>query len=453
MRPAYARAAGGARDRGATWTRRQTIGAAGAGGMAALLAACSGPATPGGAGGKTAPTVSGSLTFWPEGGETNASYQAWVQRLEDFKKAFPQATVEMTETQDRDAKLVAAVAAGTPPDVAVHDRYAIAGASARGIMQDVMPLAKTAGVKGDDQQPWCWSEVFFGGKLYGLPYSTDTRMVYVNAAHLKQAGASTEAPKTLDDFVQVMRRLTVPGQRFGFIPWGMNWRLFGWGWLFGGDFYDPQANRVTLDHPKVIAALDWEVARANEMGGYEAVEGFRRQQPKNGFNDLFVAGAVSAFINSTSFLITAMSAKDLDWVPWAPPPAAGVARTHTWSGGFANVLPTGVKNPEAAFTLARYLSDDEFQRVQSKSGRLPTIKAVAKDPYWNTVDPRIKQFVDLLPSSHARPPIKQIAILDREMDGPEGAETMALMGRTSARQALADAAQRVNDAIKEGRAS
>jgi ABC-type glycerol-3-phosphate transport system substrate-binding protein len=256
-----------------------------------------------------------------------------------------------------------------------------------------------------------------------------------------------------------MRQLTVgrPGsfERIGFVPWAHNWRLFGWGWLHGGDWYDAKANQVTMDHPKNIAALEWELARASELGGHGAVESFRSAQPKNGLTDMFKAGSLSATINSTSQLIGMFAEKDLDWIVWAPPPASGVGRTHTWSGGFANVLPTGVKNPEASFTLAKYLSDEEFQKVQNKTGagRLPTIKAAAKDAHWNTVDARIKQFVELLPFSHIRPPIVQIAILNRELDEAEGAETVTLKGQKAARAALQEANQRVNDAIREGRAS
>jgi multiple sugar transport system substrate-binding protein len=449
----------GARGRRGS-TRRALLGAGVLLGGAALGAACGpqgAPDTGAGSAG-SARKISGQLVFWPEGGQTNASYQAWVARLADFQKAHPEARVEMVETQDRDAKLVTAVAAGTPPDVSVFDRYTIFGASQRGIMRDLQPLARVAGVKGEDQQPWCWDEVFREGKLWGLPYSTDTRMIYVNAAHLKQAGIPLDAPKTLDEFDQAMRRLTVgrPGglERIGFIPWANNWRLFGWGWLHGGDWYDAKANRVTMDDPKNIAALDWELGRAKELGGYESVEAFRNAQPKNGLQDMLKAGTLSATINSTSQLIGMFAEKDLDWVVWAPPPAAGVSRTHTWSGGFANVIPTGVKDPEASFALARFLSDEEFQKVQNKTGggRLPTLKAVARDPHWNTVDPRIKQFVDLLPFSHIRPPIVQIPILNRELDGPEGAETLVLKGATTSRPALSAANQRVNDAIKEGRA-
>jgi ABC-type glycerol-3-phosphate transport system substrate-binding protein len=210
-----------------------------------------------------------------------------------------------------------------------------------------------------------------------------------------------------------------------------------------------------MDHPKNIAALEWELARANELGGYAPVEAFRAAQPKTGTMDMLKAGTLSAVINSTSQLIGMFAEKELDWIVWPHPPAAGVAKSHTWSGGFANVLPTGIKNPDASFMLAKYLSDEEFQKVQNKTGggRMPTIKKAAADPYWQTVDPRIKLFLDQLPFSHIRPPIVQIAILNRELDEGEGAETVTLKGQKPAKTALADANQRVNDAIKEGRAS
>src|SRR5688500_3931872 len=438
-------------------TRRTVLAATGV--LGAALAACGAPGAP--SVGRTAPKITGTLTYWPEGGQTNASYQAWVSRIADFQKAYPEAKVEMTETQDRDLKLVAAITAGTPPDLSVYDRYTIAAGQARGFFRDLQPLVKTAGIKGEDQQPWVWEEVARDGKLWGLPYSTDTRMVYVNAAHLKKAGIPLTAPKTLDDFDRIMRQLTVgrPGavERLGFVPWGNwnNWRLFGWGWLHGGDWYDAKANRVTMDHPKNIAALEWELARANELGGHAPIEAFRAAQPKTGTMDMLKAGTLSAVINSTSQLIGMFAEKDLDWIVWPHPPAAGVAKSHRWSGGFANVLPTGVKNPEASFELAKFLSDEEFQKVQNKTGggRMPTIKKAAADPYWQTVDPRIKLFLDQLPFSHIRPPIVQIEILNRELDGPEGAETVVLKGQNNARSALGTANQRVNDAIKENRAS
>ena len=82
---------------------------------------------------------------------------------------------------------------------------------------------------------------------------------------------------------------------------------------------------------------------------------------------MFKAGTLSATVNSTSQLIGMFAESDLTGSSRAPPPAQGVNRTHTWSG-FANVLPTGVKNPMASFALAKYLTDEDFQKVQNKTG-------------------------------------------------------------------------------------
>jgi multiple sugar transport system substrate-binding protein len=440
----------------AAFTRRRIGAAVPAAGAAVLLAACgtgqNGPAAGAGAGGSGPRTITGTLAFWSNGGETDPSWQAWQKRIADFKQTYPQANVQLEPvTSAANEKITVAVAAGTPPDVAVYNRYQIRAAAFKGQMTDLMPMAKTAGIKGDDQQPWAWQDVFVDGKLFGLPYSTDARMVYVNATHLKQTGQPVTAPKTLDDFIQVARRLTVgaPGsyQRVGFMPWGNNWGLWGWGWLFGGEFYDPKTNKATLDHPKVIAALEWEGVRARELN-YEAVEALRRQQPKTGQGDLFVTGVLSSFINSTSFLITVANATDLDWQVWAPPPPPGVGRTHTWSAGFGKIVPAGVKSPEASFALTRYLTDEEMQRTQNRSGRLPTIKSVARDPYWNTVDPRVKQFIELLAFSHSYTPILQSDLMNRELSA---AEVAVAKGEKTARVALTEANQRVSDAIRENR--
>lgn len=396
------------------------------------------------------PQVAGKLTFW-RFGESDPSYPAWQERLKAFREAYPQATVEEEAVTDVETKLATVVAAGTPPDVSVYDRYRIPTGAARQVMRDIMPMARTAGIRAEQYQPWTWQEVFIGGKLYGLPYTTDSRMVYVNAAHLAQAGISKTPPRTLEEFTQITDRLIVrEGQayrRLGFIAWVGNWGLFGWGWLFGGDFYDPQVNRATLDHPRIIAALQWVGEQAARLG-YALVEEFRKPFP--GSNDPFLQQALSAHIQSSSFLPPVMQrSAELDWIVWPPPPPQGVDRTHTWSGGFAVVLPTGAKNPDASFELMRYVSDAAFQRVQARTGlRLPPLKEVAQDPFWNTVDPRVKQFVDMLPYSHSRPPIPQIDLLTQELGA---AMNVVVQGQKTARDALQEANQRVNQAIAEGR--
>jgi multiple sugar transport system substrate-binding protein len=436
-------------------SRRDVLAGLAAGGVAALALACQARPGTGPATGPSQPAkaqVSGQLTFWsfPDNDPSNA---AWEQRLADFQQAHPQATVERVQYGygDIHSKLPVVVAGGTPPDVSIYDRFLIPTAAFRELVQDVLPKAKTAGIQADLYQPWTWQEVFLDGKLYGLPYTTDSRMVYVNVAHLDQAGLPQTPPKTLEEFMQLADRLNARQgdvyQRVGFIPWRDNWGLYGWGWLFGGDFYDPKANQVTLDSPKLVAALQWVGEQAARLG-YTQVEEYARQASTAG--DLFLTQAVSTYLQANGWLPRLLRGEpEMNWTLWPPPPPQGVGRTHTWSGGFAVVLPPGVKNADAAFELMRFLSDAEFQRVQMQTGLwLPVLKELQQDRFWNTVDPRVKQFVDVLEFSHSRPPIPQIGLLTSQLNAARDA---VAKGEKTARAALQEANQRVNQAIAEKR--
>jgi len=402
----------------------------------------------------TAASSSGAaaaLTFWAFG-NTDPSYDAWVQRLADFRKAYPQNPVELTSLSYGDlhqTKLPAAVAAGTPPNVAVYDSILLVAGAARGLFGDISARAQQAGIGQADYQPWSWDMVSIKGKLYGLPYSTDTRMIYVNASHLQQAGIPTTPPKTLEEFAGIAQRLAVKRgdqyDRLGFFPWNDNWSPEGWGFLFGGSYYDAAQNRTTLDDPKVVAAMEWAAGVAAQLG-YPAVQAFVGAHK----GDLFINQLLSCFIQSTSYLKPVVAAGPaLNWAVWPPPPPQGVDHTSTFSGGFSAVMPAGAKNPDASFALLQYVSDAAFQRIEIKTGRFPPLKAVATDPYWETVDPRIKQFVGMLPSSHALPVIPQINIFESELDSK--AYPAIISGKQTAHDALTQANQAVNAAIQENR--
>jgi multiple sugar transport system substrate-binding protein len=397
----------------------------------------------------------GALSFWSmDDPTTGQHYKAWVQRIKDFNAANPKspAAIVNMSYSSVNTKLPAVVAAGTPPNVAEQDRYTIAAGAARSLMQDISARANTAGIKGDDQQPWAWQEVAIKGKLYGLPTDTDSRMVFYNVNQLQQVGLAKTTPKTLDDYAQIAQKLTIKqGDSFkqiGFLPWYDNWGLFGFGWLFGGAFYDEQSGKATLDDPKNIAALDWLNNQA-KLVGYDPGQAFIKARGAQG--NLFQFQAISTYFQASASVHTYLDTSGLDWGVWPPPPPQGMAHTSTWSGGFCVVLPAGAKDPDPSFDLMRYLSDAPCQFLLAKLGlSLPTIKSVASDPYWNTVDPRVKQFVDILPYSHSRPAIPQINLMNTQLNT---ARADVLSGKKGAAEALQEANQQVNLAIQQNRTS
>jgi len=403
--------------------------------------------------------VSGKgITYWSYHYKPSSfAYKAQMQRIADFNKDHPETPATVTNTAYSNDDLATVVAAGTPPNVAVIDRYTVAGSAARGLMQDVASLAARAAVSGNDQQPWAWQEVSFKGKLYGLPEGTDSRALYVNVGHLKQAGLPSTPPATLEEFADIGQKLTVKQgdgfKQIGFIPWRDCWGMFGWGWLFGGDFYDPNSNRSTLEDPKVVAALDWIGTQTKQLG-YAAGQAFLTAHQSTNTNP-FMQQVVSTYFGASNFtpVLTlegiVPAEPGLDWTVWAPPPPQGASHTSSWSGGFCNVMPSGAKDPDDSFALMRYVTDQTFQRIQMQASlELPTFKALAQDPFWKTVDSRYNQFLNILPYSHSRPPIPQINILNKALNDARDA---VVMGKQTASEALKQQNQIVNSAIQDNR--
>ncbi|HEV7215634.1 MAG TPA: hypothetical protein VGP33_10980, partial [Chloroflexota bacterium] len=150
-----------------------------------------------------------TLVFWSFFKTTSFAWKTQTQLLQAFNQSHPGLKADLQNTTYDVTAFATAVAAGTPPNVAVLDRYSVAAHAARALVQDISARANQAGIGGDQEQPWAWQEVNFQGKLFGLPDGTDSRAVYVNAGHLKQAGLPTTPPKTLQDFSDMVQHLTV----------------------------------------------------------------------------------------------------------------------------------------------------------------------------------------------------------------------------------------------------
>jgi multiple sugar transport system substrate-binding protein len=397
-----------------------------------------------------------TLVFWSFFKTTSFAWKTQTQLLQTFNQSHPALKADLQNTTYDVNQFAAAVAAGSPPNVAVLDRYSVAAHAARSLVQDISARASQAGISGDQEQPWAWQEVNFQGKLFGLPDGTDSRALYVNAGHLKQAGLPTTPPKTLQDFSDLVQHLTIKEgtsyRQVGFIPWRDCWGLYGWGWLFGGQFYDAQANRATLDHPQVIAALDW-IGTETKTLDYQAVEDLVKAHASN--TNPFMDEVLSTYFGASNFTpVLAMQGlaptkPSLDWTVWPAPPPTGVANTSSWSGGFCKVLPSGATHPDESFALMQYLSDANYQSTDMKSSlELPTIKALAQDPFWKTVDQRYTTFLNVLPYSHSRPPVPQIDVLTK---GLNDARTAVVTGKQTAKDALTQQNQVVNAAIQASR--
>src|SRR5262245_49478948 len=126
--------------------------------------------------------------------------------LHRFEEKNPQYKVIMSNAVARDLtgdaqRLICAIAGGVPPDLVYFDRFAIGEWASRGAFTDLRPMldAQKKGddyaIKLDDYYKFAVDEVSYrppGSNqqpgIYGIPQSTDIRMVWCNSDVLRQAG-------------------------------------------------------------------------------------------------------------------------------------------------------------------------------------------------------------------------------------------------------------------------
>jgi multiple sugar transport system substrate-binding protein len=444
-----------ARARGphtARHTRRAAL-RLGAGGLGLTVLAgitgCRGEGTGGGQGTR-ALAVPRTVEYWhPWGGGVQLETTSrLLQRYQEQHAGVTVGTAVAPMVNGAPEKTLTASAAGTPPDVGIFDRFVIAAFVAKDTFTVLTERAKQDGVGAGEYYPFSWNEASYRGKLYALPFQTGIRGVFANLGHLREAGLRPDQlPKTLTELDQLAARLTQAGadsfSRVGFIPWIGNSHFYTWGWLFGGEFFDEQAQRCSANHPKNVEALTWVGGYAQRLGDaptrtFEASFG----QTQGGA----FGGGLVTFFHTTQALIDelARTSPQLEYETMPLPPAPGQNKTSSWAGGFGYFVPRGAKNPDAGWHLARFLGGDEGELIWTQGTlTLPVRVGVARARYFQdrAQDKRFKVFLDLLPIARSRPvtPVAQLM-----WDELNGSVDRVRKGAELPKDALDGVTQRVN---------
>lgn len=107
-------------------------------------------------------------------------------------------------------KHMAAIAAGSPPDVSFTGRHLTADLAVRGAVVNIDEAVDNAKhFKWDDIWSRLGQDALTWGKKWIVPYSTDTRALYYNKKLLSEAGFDPEKPpETLERMLEMCPKLT-----------------------------------------------------------------------------------------------------------------------------------------------------------------------------------------------------------------------------------------------------
>ncbi|MCX7800021.1 MAG: extracellular solute-binding protein [Fimbriimonadales bacterium] len=437
-----------------------------------------------------------TVTVWGMGlGPDSQGLQDVIREFERRNPRYRVRILSMGAGGMNPQKLMTAIVGKVPPDVIFQDRFSISDWASRGAfrpLDDLIardrgrdPLTPTP----DQYYPAFWQEACYGGRVYGIPASADTRALYwnkrvfrENAAALRAAGLDpNRPPRTWSETLAYSRVLTKFNKdgslrQAGFIPnYGNSW-LYLYAFQMNASFLSPDGRTCTLYSPESEAALRFMVEGYRLLGGYEQAQKFQSTF-QSGENDPFIVGKVAMKIDGDWIIPwMALYAPKLDFAT-APPPVPDDRFHHrgrfrnekdtfiSWAGGFAYAIPVGAKNVEGGWAFIKFITSTEGRLIEMrgqnslerKRGRtyMPRVSAQIQagrigfetfkpsDPRWADT---IKLHLDLASVSRIRPATFVAQVLwDEHVRAVENAAS----GRMTPKEALLAGQRVVQQALDE----
>jgi multiple sugar transport system substrate-binding protein len=353
--------------------------------------------------------------------------------------------LQLVPYPDFQAKLLTALSAGNPPDVAIADQYWLASMVNTGGVEDI----GAAWPQRDREDFFNWSVegVMVEGKVYGIWYSTDARVLYFKKDILAEKGFM-EPPKTWQELYGAAQKLNSTDQ------YGLGMVLSGEGgmctllidyWSLDGGLVDSKgkpafnsgANKEALTK---IFEFD-KMLYDEKLIPSDSVT----YMSENDMNPRIFAGGYAMFfgggwqIGNIQDNMNPQAAAQWD-IHLRPQPAGG--KPSSLAGGFdLNVFVSDPVKKDKAVKFIRHLSDPvNGAKFAAASRGLPVRKSVYQTDSFFSTDPYMIKYGQILPYAKTRPNSVIYPIIS---DSVMKAMGEYISGEKSIEQALSDAEKRV----------
>jgi multiple sugar transport system substrate-binding protein len=427
---------------------------------ASLLASTAVLANGAGATRRASPVI--HLTMWQQwgGGHERAALD---QIIREYEASHP--NIRITEIPvTNNAKILSAITGGTPPDIIDLGTSLYLGEwASRGALMPLNGFIQRDHLNMGLFTANSWKPVTYQGKIYGLPFMDFDAGLLYNKKLFQAAGLNpNKPPTTLEQLQADAYRLTKVGpggriEQLGFYPSypgqanGQVATLEDLGWLFGGNWYNPNTHKITANAPQNVRALAWEKSfftkyGAKNMSAFIASAGTYLTP-----QDPFESGKL-AMVYDGPWALAYVKANVPALFPYIgvapfPAPAGESSRTGTtFLDTNPQVIPAGAKHAAAAFQFIAWEATNAKATATFAQlvANLPQLKNVPSFP-WET-DPRFRLFMQEAagPNAHVWP---QLTVSTQYGVDLGQAESAATIGGTSPRAALDQVQQNVSQAL------
>lgn len=342
-------------------------------------------------------------------------------------------------------KLLTAVAGSSPPDICSLDATIMIQLVGQGCFTPLEGFMKDIpGLREEDFMPHCWSQVNYGGHVWGIPTTTDSFCLLWNKAAFRKAGLDPERPpQTMEELAEYAAKLTVRSdkgiEQVGFFPWAPWDQTHMWGLVFNGTWYDPAKDAVVCAaDPNIKRMFEWQRSFAidpasNRNPSYaidpQQFQNFQSLGSYMSTSNPFYTGKV-AMIAEGEWQVTFIPkyAPELDWGVAPLPMPSGAPLMSYGAPSVVDCIPRGCKNPQAAWKFLRWFHTKRPNGDTSASSDYcyaihnvpPRLADARQDRFYG--DPKFKVFIQVLLERNVRmmprSPVAQFLMdeLDRQRE-------------------------------------
>lgn len=349
------------------------------------------------------------------------------------------------------AKLLSALRAKTAPDVAIADQYWLASMVETGGVQDISAYWPESDRK--DFFPWAIAGTTINGKIYGIWYTTDTRVLFYRQDKLQEAGL-TGPPRNWDELTRYAEKLTSDN------VYGLGMTLQGEAgtanllvdlWSLGGSITDSSGKPVFhLGKNKEALITIFEF--------YDKLYNKEQVLPKdsisftseNDMNQRILAGGYSMFYGGSWQIgviqdnLAPKEAKNWEMAVRPTPPGG---KPSSMAGGFdLNVLTADPEKKELAVKFIMHLAKpNNMAKFAAASKGLPVRKSVWEEDSYFATDHYMQQFYEVLNYAQTRPNSVVYPVISEKLVVALG---RYLSGQKSAAEAIDEAGKAVLSTMK-----
>jgi multiple sugar transport system substrate-binding protein len=407
------------------------------------------PSGPGGSQTPAEPSFAGKnvrIEYWeflstPEG-------KGRTQAIEEFNTVQNEITLEIVSIAGQGAvpaKVAAAAAAGTPPDVMFltwDNAAAFVGSAIIADIEQHLKLFRDWTARKQDAYPGILKAHYWQGRLASVPIYGSSFAMYYNTALLAERGLTEpRAGWTWEDFVDVARRASTPPDTYAvhfLAGGGIATTVYWWNWAGsnGSALLSQDGTKASVTTPEVIAATQYLVDLAQKHGVMTL-----------GTN-LFAQGK-QVFETQGAYRIPTWQEAN---IPFGAVPMPVKTKPHSYVAAHHAMIfesNNADKRAAAAKLLLWALSPKVNARIVRMAGTMPAYDATTREPEFTAYissHPALKAFTQALGTSDALPLLPNAA----QFYGTFGDQVArALKGEAGVREALTEAQQRLQIALDE----